>query len=177
MIGLALAARGRLSSPTGASTRRPAHDTYHQNRPPEAIRHRSRGSYMSQTRHQPVLGPVDNFPRGRLFRPSAPSCGVRAHGGSEATSQKMCARCGISSQRGQRPRVCRNFHSNLTLGDSALPSAAPSTRTRRRLRPSHAARSGGGAAARRQKSICATATRICRERERSKRSDEIQRPE
>ncbi len=65
-------------------------------------------------------GPSTTFRKVDFFGRRRPSCGVRAHEGSEATSQKMCARCGISSQRGQRPRVCKKLHSNLTLGDSAL---------------------------------------------------------
>ena len=112
----------------------PAHDTFHQKVPPEAVRHRLRGSWVSQTRNQPVLGPVDDCPRFRLFWPSAPRWGTGT-GGSEATSPKMCAQCGISSKRGPKSGVCKNFHSNRRLGDGA-----PTALARRRGAGEDAAR-------------------------------------
>ena len=60
--------------------------------------------------------------------------GVRARGGAEATSQKTCARHGISSQMGQRSGVCKNFHSNRCLGDGALTIRGPRGAAAQRFR-------------------------------------------
>ena len=53
--GLALAARGRLSSPTDPAARQPAHDTFHQKTSSEAISHRFHGFWVSQTRNESFL--------------------------------------------------------------------------------------------------------------------------